>query len=271
MQNYIAWDLEREHGNLGLKSGVQNHPPLSSFGAAFRRDKPGNSGREWVKEVVQNVHGSVVQAKLALDRIHSATSPIAVNFSPNRIPRNVQELFHTAIKSIDHQLDSQRELALRSLAAVGKKGSEDTGITLTRLARLLKMKSHKTSASFVPPRSTEDVLASAKGYLTLIPPRQGETEYTMNAFNRVLFRYINQDYNDELVMANSQLRTFKIPTSFTRALESPIADSPEPSQDRSRDFERFQSPKLPNWSARIPTPRRQTLSAVIEAQKGHEM
>ncbi|KAF2855716.1 hypothetical protein T440DRAFT_386062 [Plenodomus tracheiphilus IPT5] len=199
MKSFIAWDLEREHGDLGLGSDAHK-PPLSSFGIAFRKAKSGATGRQWVQEIYESVNGSVVQAKLALDRIHIAPSPSAVNFSPNRIPANVQAFLHAAIEAIEHQPASQRELALKSIAAVGKQGNEDVGITLSRLAGLLKGRPYRASTASVPPRSAEDVLASAKGYLRLMPPGYDEEEHTIVAFNRVLSRYANEDYNDNLAL-----------------------------------------------------------------------
>lgn len=259
MKSFIAWDLEREHGDLGLGSDAHK-PPLSSFGVAFRKEKSGTAGRQWLQEVYEIVNGSVVQAKLALDRIHSAPSPSAVNLSPNRIPANVQALLHAAMKDIEKQPASQRELALKSIAAVGKQGNEDVGITLSRLAGLLKGRPHVSSATSVPPRSAEDVLASAKGYLRLMPPGYDEVEYTIVAFNRALFRYVNEDYNDNLLMANSQLRTSNIPRSFTRVLQSSDATPMEPSwQDVVGELKRFQSPKLLPLSApKSPPMRRQS-------------
>lgn len=262
MKSFIAWDLEREHGELGLGSDAHK-PPLSSFGIAFRKAKTGIAGRKWVQEIYESVNGSVVQTKLALDRIHSAPSPDAITFSPNRIPANVQALLHAAIKDIEKQPTSQRDLALKSIAAVGKQGEEDVGITLSRLAGLLKGRPHISSKAGVPPRSAEDIFASTKGYLRLMPPGYDEVEYAIVAFNRVLFRYANEDYNDALVMANSQLRTSNIPRSFTRTLESSNATAVEPSwQDVVGELKRFESPKLLASSAQKSPPVRRRSSGL---------
>ncbi|KAI8942581.1 hypothetical protein NX059_000639 [Plenodomus lindquistii] len=244
MKQYLAWDLEREHGDLGLRSGTRK-PPLSSFGMAFRRTMSGTAGRKWVQQIYENVNGSILQAKLALDRTHNASSPDGFNFSPNRIPANVQGLFQSAIKTIESQSTSQHELALKSIAAVGKQGNGNTGITVSRLAALLKGRNHVPSESDVPPHSTEDILLANKGYLTLVPPRYDGEEGTVAICDGVLFRYVNEDYNDKLVMADSQLRTSSIPRSFTRVLPTSDPDREESSlQDIVGELKRFQSPRI---------------------------
>ncbi|KAH7351423.1 hypothetical protein BKA66DRAFT_430832 [Pyrenochaeta sp. MPI-SDFR-AT-0127] len=261
MKDFIAWDLEREHGDLGLGTLISRKPPLSSFGIAFRKAKPGASGHEWVQEVFESVNGSVVQTKLALDRIHSSTSPNMVDFNTTRIPTNVQSLFNEALKQIEEQPVSQRELALKSIAAVGKTEDMDFGIPLSRLASLLKERPSISTSTRIPPRSAEDILNAANGYLRLMAPRYDGGEYAIAAFNILFYMYVLNDYNDELIMANSQLRTSNIPRSFTRVLPKDNTGEPAPSwEDILGDLKRFQSPKLSAMSARKSPPIRRESS-----------
>lgn len=260
MKGYIAWDLEREHGDLGLGTLNVRKPPLSSFGIAFRKTKPGAAGHGWVQEVFESVNGSVVQAKLVLDRIHSSTSPNSVDLNADRLPMNIQALFNEALSQIQEQPASQRDLALKSIAAVGKTEDMDFGIPLSRLASLLKERPSTSMPTRIPPRSAEDILNAARGYLRLMAPRFDGGEYTIAAFNKLFYMYALNDYNDELIMANSQLRTSNIPRSFTRAPKKGAKDKseePEPSwEDILGDLKRFQSPKLSGFSARKSPPIR---------------
>ena len=268
MKAFIAWDLEREHGDLGLGSSACK-PPLSSFGAAFRRARSGEAGQDWVQDVFEIANGSVVQAKLALDRIHNAPSPDAINFSPSRMPANVQALFNIALKDIERRPPGQRELALKSIAAVGKVGDEDTGLPLSRLAGLLKGRPYTTTSTRVPPRSAEDIVNATNGYLRLDAPRDGQTEYNVVAFNRLFFQFANEDYHDELVMANSLLRTSNIPRSFTRGPEKPSNDTATPElswQDLLGDLKRFESPKLVASPTRKPPLVRRESSGLRRSQ-----
>lgn len=221
MSDFLIWSLEKEHGDLGFQS-VGNHPkpPLSSFGLAFRTTKHGTKGSDWIQKIVRYVDGSIVQAKLALDRIHSSASPDAVDLDPKRLPANVQAHFNIAIKTIEQQLTDHNALALKSIAAVGKEGEKIQGLVLSRLANLLRERPHKTNPKTFPPRSPEDIMHAANGYLRLIAPRASGQEYTIATFHRLFWVFANDEYNEELVMAYSQLRTSKVPRSFT--FQSPV-------------------------------------------------
>lgn len=262
MRKFIAWDLEREHGDLGLGSSA-HRPPLSSFGVAFRKAYPQSTGGEWVQEIFRSVNGSILQARLALDRIHDAPSPDVVDFSPHHIPPNVQAVFNVAINNIAQQPASQRELAMKCIAALGKDGEEDSGISVNRLAGLIKGRSYSSRSQHNPPRSVEDILRATKGYLTLMAPGDGQKEYTVVAYNKRFFHYANEEYNDEIMMAKAQLRTSNIPRSFTM---KDIA-SPEPAWlDFLGDLKRFDSPKLLASSARKSSSIRRETSGLMRSQ-----
>lgn len=245
MKDYIAWDLERQHGDLGLGSRNVRKPPLSTFGLAFQKTMSGDAGLNWIQLVCDSGNGNVAQTKLALDRIHSSSSPEMVDFTSDRIQRNLQALFDDAMKHIEKQPASQRELALKSIVAVGKIGDLETGIPLSRLADLVKERHPMSTPNTIPPRSAEDILEAARGYLRLMEPRWDGGEYTIAAFNQLFYIYASSDYNDELVMANSLLRTSNIPRSFTRVVPKHKVEHNEQSwKDIIGDLKRFESPQL---------------------------
>jgi hypothetical protein len=245
MQNFIAWDLEREHGDLNLGTLTNTlEPPLSLFGMAFRKTKPSSDmGREWIRSILDYVGTNVVQVKLALDRIHSSTSPEFVDLSPERLPANVQAIFNAGINAINQQPNSQANLASRSIAIVGKTGTPYEGTPLSELAILLKDRHKGPSSKHLPPRSAEDVLNASRGYLRLL---NIDDELHVLAFHRLFYHFVFDEYNEELIMAYSQLRTSKIPRSATFAPKNPQ----EPPQDTSwadiiEGLKRYQSPELP--------------------------
>lgn len=252
MIDFLAWDLEREHGDLGLDTSASK-PPLSSFGLAFRKAKPGNSGREWIEEVYETTYGSVVQAKLALDRIHSSASPNAIDLYSSRMPANVHAMFNEALQFIKQQPPSQRDLAMKSIVAVGKKGDSISGLPLPELADLVKERSFAVDPTRIPPRSAEDVVNAARGHLTIIAPREEGMDYTIAAFNPLFHIYAYDDYNDELVMANSLLNKAMIPRAFTTINDSYFINAPpkaaqeapkQSRQDIIGELKTFRSPKL---------------------------
>ena len=241
MANYLMWGLETEHGNLGFGTLEDaSNPPLSSFGLAFRATMHGTAGSEWTQKIVRYVGGSILQAKLALDRIHSSASPDAIDLVPKRIPRNVQAQFNTAISTIQQQSADQDSIALKAIAAVGQKGEAVQGLALSRLANLLRERPHRPCPRTLPPRSPEDILHAANGYLRLIPPSFRGREYTIAACHRLFWMFVNDEYNEDLIMAYAQLPTSKVPKSFTFQSPLPLhlpAFQPPPPKSRRESSE----------------------------------
>ncbi|XP_014555932.1 hypothetical protein COCVIDRAFT_101023 [Bipolaris victoriae FI3] len=223
MAEYIAWDLEREHGDLGFMTLEDlSEPPLSSFGLAFRNTMQGDKGHEWIQKIARYVDGSILQAKLAVDRIHNLPFPEALDLMPKRIPRNVQAHFNTAIKTIKQQSGADSSsVALKTIAAVGRKGDAVRGLPLSRLANLLRERTRNPRMNIMPSRSPEDVLESANGYLIIIAPPFLGQESTIAAYHRLFWLFVNDEYNEDLIWAYAQLPMSKVPRSHT--FQSPLA------------------------------------------------
>ena len=267
IQKFIAWDLEREHGDLGLGTLANPlEPPLSLFGMAFRKTKPGGDmGREWIRSILDYVGTNVVQVKLALDRIHNSTSPDLVDLSPERLPANVQAIFNDGINAIIQQADSQTSLALRSIAIVGKTGTMYEGTPLSELAVSLKDRRQRSSSKQLPPRSAEDVLNASRGYLRLL---KIEEESHVLAFHRLFYHFTCDEYNEELIMAYSQLRTSKIPRSATQVAQK-AQEPPENTSwaDVIEGLKRYQSPDLSSIAGLgTPPPFRRESSGLTRSQ-----
>ena len=263
MQNFIAWDLERENGNLNLGTLTNTlEPPLSSFGMAFRKSK---LGHEWIRSILDYVGTNVLQVKLVLDRIHSSASPDSVNLSPERLPANVQAIFNEGINAINQQPKSQSNLALRSIAIVGKTGTPYEGTPLSELAILLKDRRQGPSSKHLPLRSAEDVLNASRGYLRLL---EVDDELHILAFHRLFYHFTYDEYNEELIMAYSQLRTSKIPRSATFApknVEKPAQNTSW--ADIIEDLKSYQSPELPSTTGvASPPPFRRESSVLTRSQ-----
>lgn len=217
LSKYVAWDLEREHGDLGLESGcTTDMPPLSALGIALKSTKYGTKIHDWIREIVRYTDGSILQTKLFLDRIHNAQSPEAVDLGPGRLPRNVQAHFDTAIRTIEQRsahLDST--LAMKSIAAIGKDGNMFQGLNVSDLASLLQEPMYRRDPNAFLIRSMEDIIYLANGYLKLVPPLPSEQECGVATSNRLLWLYAYDDYDERIIMEYSQLRTARIPRSFS--------------------------------------------------------
>ncbi|KAF2130074.1 hypothetical protein P153DRAFT_385310 [Dothidotthia symphoricarpi CBS 119687] len=268
MAELIAWDLEREHGDLGFGTLADPlEPPLSSFGLAFRNTMTSHAGCEWIQKIAKYVGGSVVQAKLALDRIHNSTSPDLVDLRPKRLPANVQAIFNEGINAINKRSDSWNRIALKSIAVVGKTGDVFDGLTLSALAMSLKERRHRTSSSHVPPRSVEDILEAGQGYLRLNSSESAEDEPNIVTFHRLFHIFTKDEYNEELLMAYSELRTSNIPRSFTHKPKK-VEELAQGTSwaDMIEGLKGYRSPSLDSMTGlRSPPPMRRESSGLIRS------
>ena len=260
MQSFVAWDLEREHGDLRLGTLLNPlEPPLSHFGVNFRKAKPtGEAGRDWVRHMLDHVGNNVAHVKLALDRIHASSSPDLVDLEPERLPANVQAIFNNGIEAISRQADGQSNLALKSIAIVGKRNVPGQGVPVSEVAAKLNQRHARTSSKHLPPRSSEDILEASRGYLRLLMVNE---KPHLTTFNWSFNNFVYNEYNEDLIDAHSQLRTSNIPRSVThapRATPNLVEDTSW--ADAIESLKRFKSPDLAgsNGSGHPPPFRRES-------------
>jgi len=205
----VAWDLEKEHGELGLNVPNLNKPPMSKLGVALREDMAGAAISEILSEIVNTATGNVSIAKLGLDLVHSAQSMETKESTPDRLPRNLVALFDEGIKYIEQQPQSQRDLGFRAIAAAARNLD---GVPLVHLERLLRDTTPVHDQLNMPPRSLEDVLHAARGFLFL---RHSE-DYDVMLYHSIFPLYVTEEYNQSLAWAISQLRASKVSRSVTQ-------------------------------------------------------
>jgi hypothetical protein len=256
MFNFFAWSLESEHGDLHLGiTSAASKPPLSVFGIAFRSTLEGDKAHDWIQKLVEYADGNIVQARLALDRIHNSASPDAVDLNPRRLPRNVQAQYNTAIRNImQKSLRHNHTPALQAMAAIGRDGDIFQGLELPHLADLLRDQSHQVSSESPLAQSPENILNMADGYLRLLQPLFAGQDCSLGTYHRSFWVFANDEYNEELIMAYAQLRTHKISRSYSfqsgvpsslHALQMPPARSGRRSLDQSRRHTISSSTALP--------------------------
>ncbi|KAF2801732.1 uncharacterized protein BDZ99DRAFT_455882 [Mytilinidion resinicola] len=222
MRDFVAWDLEKEHGDFGLKSPCHDKPPLSSLGALILRNQDGNTPQTLLERILDQAEGNIGIAKLRLDNVHNAQSLEDVESIGDRLPPNIVFQFDTAIRNIEAQPASQGDLGLRAIAAAAE---NNAGVPAANVERWLRPKLSK-----FPPRSVEDVLQAANGFLI----SANIEEENIRLYHTSFFMYVAQNYNASLLWARSQLhfdRAFRSRTNIaslmseTRSKSSPHGPS----------------------------------------------
>ncbi|OCK96347.1 uncharacterized protein K441DRAFT_694885 [Cenococcum geophilum 1.58] len=209
IQKFVAWDLEKEHGDLGLQSLNDTKPPLSSRGKELRQRHGGDAQRH-LESIVFKAFGNVGIAKLRLDLVHSTQSLEAVEIVRDRLPGNIIALFDAGIQRLEKQPDAQRELGLCAIAAAVHSYE---GVPFATLERWVHEATSKSGAVKIPPHTLEDVLQAAQGFLVV----SSEVDRVIQYYHNDFYLYASEDYNESLLWARSQLRFDRLARSFTLA------------------------------------------------------
>lgn len=118
LSNFVARELETEHGNLGLDSGATDLPPLSQFGLALlnsRRSHPA----PWLRNHIAGLADrNVALARLRVDIVHENMEVIQeAEALPGGLPHALTVLFDAEIQGIlaqSSQIDA--DLGIKTLA-----------------------------------------------------------------------------------------------------------------------------------------------------------
>ncbi|KAI0163033.1 hypothetical protein BJ166DRAFT_525192 [Pestalotiopsis sp. NC0098] len=117
ISNFIACELETEHGDLGLDSDAADTPPLSQFGAALlnsRRPLPA----EWLRDHISSLADhNVALARLRVDIVHENMATIQdAEAMPGGLPSALTVLFDAEIRGVLGQSREDADLGIRALA-----------------------------------------------------------------------------------------------------------------------------------------------------------
>lgn len=257
MRKYVAWDLEREHGDLGLGSSNDTKPPLSLLGTVLRQ-RHGGPAQTLLDSIANRAFGNIALTKLRLDLVHSAQSLEAVEVVGDRLPGKLVALFDAGIRGLEGQSPSQRDLGLIAIAAAARKFN---GEPFATLKSWLQDPLSKPSSVDGPPRSREDVLQAVRGFLVADPYLDRE----IKAYHPSFQIYASERYNESLFWAHSQLRNNHITRSSTlvgnlEPSSSNILDLDE-SDDSHEPLETAVSALRERWTSthnRVTIPRSST-------------
>ena len=225
MREFVAWNLEGEHGDLGLGSPNNQKPPLSVLGTLLHEDGTGSAAARLVQHIVDKAYGNVVMAKLRLDLVHGAQTLEPIEAVRDRLPSNLLNLFEAGVGSIQQQPDAwQQELGLLAIAAVARNFN---GVPFESLEQWLLKASPQSSLADIAPRSPEDILRAARGFL--VQKLTDPIELTF--YHPDFYYYVAEDYNEAIFWIRSQLRV----DGIVRATTLGLAASSMKKQDSWRD------------------------------------
>ncbi|KAI1515361.1 Tol protein [Pyrenophora tritici-repentis] len=210
MTNYIAWDLEREHGDLGLDSPARK-PPLSPLGQVLTSKIASKSVQKYMEEIVDAAGGNVSLAKARLDLLHTMETLDDLEARRDQLPTNIVAMFESGLKRIETQPGNQHEIALKALgaAATDIRGAE---------VPVLREKLQKFDI-----RSGEDILEAVRGFLLSTPT---DTEsLRLAAFHLSFFRYITERYHQGIHHASQQIEIPK-PSFYPQEIGTPSPVTP---------------------------------------------
>ncbi|KAH7123677.1 hypothetical protein B0J11DRAFT_318642 [Dendryphion nanum] len=193
MEDFISWNLEREHGDLGL-SRFPDPPPLSALGQSILEGAPFVLPSGLVEDIYEESEGNISIAKARLDLVHVAESWAGLNAYKRRqrLPVNIVSMFDAGIRTIQQQRSERRELGLKAISVLAK--GEEIPITIMR--RWLS----NTNPDLL--RSGEDIIDATEGFLCAIPGAAGQD---LCAYHNDFFNYATNHYNEAITSALSQV------------------------------------------------------------------
>ena len=198
MVTFVAWALEREHGDLGFGSSSEaKRRPLSILGMALRHNRV-EGAEELRTSIVDEAAGNVGMAKLRVELTYGSQALEEVKVNRDRLPSNIIAIFDAGIRRLEKQPKAQRELGLMIIAGSCR---ELQGVPLKTLEDWI-------GTSF---RSPEDVFHVTGGFVKVDIKVDQIAERRVQAYHHTFGAYVREDYNESLFWAGAQLRITKIP------------------------------------------------------------
>ena len=198
MRQFIAWDLQNEHGDLGIGSPTDERPPLSVLGNALQATK--DTANELISEIAERATGNITIAKLWLDKLHEARGAEDTDLTDDRLPSNIIELFDTGIKRIQAQDATRADLGLKAILLATRTFE---GMEFQELRKHLELLPVRPQLDLDPERAMEQILHASKGFLSV-----GESVFrVISAYHGDFFTYVDENYNEDLFRERTALRS----------------------------------------------------------------
>ncbi|KAF2093752.1 hypothetical protein NA57DRAFT_80750 [Rhizodiscina lignyota] len=195
MECFLKWNLEGEHGDLGLQSANQHKPPPSALGRALREERVAEN---IVQAVVFESEGNIAIARTRLDEIHVAQTIQETEPIPDRLSRNRIAMFQAGISRINEQADGRRELGLTAISAAG---SESGGTSFRELKEQLRTIVRKRKSDGASDLTLYEALHAAAGYLVV----DNTIEQRVTPYHTSFFLFVNENYDERLFLKGMDL------------------------------------------------------------------
>ncbi|KAK1636329.1 hypothetical protein BDP81DRAFT_321171 [Colletotrichum phormii] len=239
---FIDWDLETEHGDLGLgsrsNSSRENNPdelpPLSAFGRRLADPRNHEAFADLRDQIKNQARGNIGLARLRLDGLHPTQSLDAVAVQADKLPANIVSFFDAGIRRIEERPPAQRDLGLKAIAAVAHYDFLEGGVAYEIVEKVLhraakasarasakranstptvssSMRSNKTLAATKRPEATTWVHVPHRSLEEMLHATRGFLEFgnqehrPLRAYCEAFHTYAQEDYNESLVWAHAQL------------------------------------------------------------------
>ncbi|KAF2761057.1 hypothetical protein EJ05DRAFT_473619 [Pseudovirgaria hyperparasitica] len=208
MRSFVSWDLEREHGDINLKSANDRKPPLSALGRSLR-DKP-NATEELIEKIVERASGNITIAKLDLDSLANVQSVEAAisSFAGDRLSNNILALFDDVLERIKHLTEHERHITLASiLSAV----HEDHGARFQDIEKWIRESRLESDAQGHARLTVEEILRAARGFLGLSNCK----DQLIYPYHEMLKLYADEHYDEALFWEHAHMRFGRMKRSET--------------------------------------------------------
>ncbi|KAL1642031.1 hypothetical protein SLS58_005619 [Diplodia intermedia] len=197
IKEYIQWDLEREHGNLGLGSANSLKPPESSLGKALARCSNSRAADRLVDRIVHKADRDITQARLRLDLVRGARTIDDTEFAIDQLPDSVTSLFEAGIKSIQEQEEPLRTVGLTAVCLVTE-GHVDQGVEPRHFLKRLQALCNQEWIEVSESHSLDSVLHACRGFLSVSSLHDEDEDARVVAYHSDFFFYVLEDYNEGL-------------------------------------------------------------------------
>lgn len=192
MTSFIAWDLEREHGDLGLDSSARK-PPLSCLGESLLLNRGTKPIQTIIEDIVELSYGNIGIAKARLDLLHDMESLEGLESRKDQLPTPVTALFDYGLKQIEALPARQRDIALKCIAAAGR---SVFGTSIPDLRAILEM------LGILGVRSGEEIIEATRGWLNA---STREDPQRLQVYNTNFMYYVKQRYHQALHRSSVQI------------------------------------------------------------------
>ncbi|KAF9699633.1 hypothetical protein EKO04_002407 [Ascochyta lentis] len=194
MAKFVAWDLEREHGDLGLNSSARK-PPLSLLGETLLSNQATKPIHTLVDDITAYSYENIGIARARLDLVHDMESLDSLQARKDQLPATIVALYDLGLRGIEQQSQSQRDLALKAIAAVAR---HDNGELVGDLLNQLRKPEHPEL------RSGEEIVEATRGWLVDFLK---DGPQRLMVYNTNFMYYVEQRYHRAIHRTSIQIES----------------------------------------------------------------